>query len=128
MSGTGPATTRADGAGGRLLADLIEDPARVEAVPPGAVAPLLARLAALQSVLAARLLMVTAPTGGDGRGDPVLPADRLLAPEEAAPLLGVSVRWLYRHAKRLPFTRRLSRKALRFSESGLRKWAAAKKA
>lgn len=118
---------RADGAGGHLLAELVADPARVAGVPLEAVAPLLARLAALQSALAARLLMVVAPTGGDGRGEVPSPADRLLTPEEAAPLLGVSVRWLYRHAKRLPFTRRLSRKALRFSEAGLRRWQATKK-
>jgi hypothetical protein len=31
-------------------------------------------------------------------------------------------RWLYR--RRLPFVKRLSRKCVRFSETGLRKWAA----
>ena len=55
-------------------------------------------------------------------------ADQLLTPEEAGQLLGVTPRWLYRHAKRLPFTRRLSRKTLRFSEAGLRRWQAAQKA
>ena len=50
--------------------------------------------------------------------------DRLLAPAEAAGLLRVSVRWLYRHASRLPFTRRLSRKALRFSEAELIRYLA----
>lgn len=53
--------------------------------------------------------------------------DRLLDAEEAASLLKVTPRWLYRHAKHLPFTRRLSRKALRFSEAGLLKWRAARK-
>ncbi len=53
-------------------------------------------------------------------------ADQLLTPEEAGRLLGVTPRWLYRHAKRLPFTKRLSRKALRFSEKGLRRWLAAR--
>ena len=48
--------------------------------------------------------------------------DRLLKPEEAARMLNVTPRWLYRHAKKLPFTRRLSRKALRFSEAGLLRW------
>jgi predicted DNA-binding transcriptional regulator AlpA len=50
------------------------------------------------------------------------PGDRLLTVEETAPLLGVAPRWLYRHANGLPFTRHLSRKALRFSEAGLRRW------
>ena len=54
-------------------------------------------------------------------------AERLLGPPEAAALLGVTVTWLYRHAGQLPFTRRLSRKALRFSVAGLRRWLAARK-
>lgn len=48
------------------------------------------------------------------------PPDRLLTPDEAAAMLGVSVRWLYRHAGKFTFTRRLSRKVLRFHEPGLR--------
>jgi len=48
--------------------------------------------------------------------------DRLLKPEEAASLLGVSVGWLYRHASQFAFTRRLSRKVLRFQESGVRRF------
>ena len=54
-------------------------------------------------------------------------ADHLLTPEEAGRMLGVTPRWLYRHGKRLPFTKRLSRKVLRFSEAGLRRWLATKK-
>jgi predicted DNA-binding transcriptional regulator AlpA len=54
-------------------------------------------------------------------------ADRLLTPTEAAAVLNVTPRWLYRHAKRLPFTRRLSRKALRFSEAGLSRWQATRR-
>jgi excisionase family DNA binding protein len=53
--------------------------------------------------------------------------DRSLTVEEAADRLGVSVNWLYRHAKKLPFSERISRKNLRFSEAGLRKWLATKK-
>ena len=54
--------------------------------------------------------------------------DRLLTAEEAAAILGVTPRWLYRHAKGLPFAKRISRKCLRFVESGTRKWLATKKA
>ena len=54
-------------------------------------------------------------------------SDKLLTPEEAAEILGQKVRWLYRHAAILPFTRRISRKNLRFSEAGLRRWISAKK-
>jgi predicted DNA-binding transcriptional regulator AlpA len=53
--------------------------------------------------------------------------DCLLTPEVAAQRLGQTRRWLYRHAKTLPFARRLSRKALRFSERGLERWLAARR-
>jgi predicted DNA-binding transcriptional regulator AlpA len=48
--------------------------------------------------------------------------DRLLDVTEAAALLCVAPRWLYRHASNLPFTRRIGAKALRFSERGLHRW------
>jgi predicted DNA-binding transcriptional regulator AlpA len=48
--------------------------------------------------------------------------DRLLTAEQAAALLNVAPRWCYRHAAELPFTRRIGRKTLRFSEAGLRRW------
>lgn len=53
--------------------------------------------------------------------------DRLLSVREAAEILKVTPQWLYRHARHLPFSRRLSRKALRFSEAGLRRWAASRR-
>ena len=49
-------------------------------------------------------------------------ADRLLTAEQAAAVLGVSKKWLYRRAARLPFARHLSGRTLRFSEVGLRRW------
>jgi predicted DNA-binding transcriptional regulator AlpA len=61
---------------------------------------------------------------GTGKHDE---ADRLLTPQEAAALIGQTVNWLYRHSAKLPFARRISRKNLRFSEAGLRRWIAAKK-
>jgi len=54
-------------------------------------------------------------------------ADVLLTPEEAAAIMNVERRWLIRHSRRLPFTRRISRKNLRFSEAGIRRWLATKK-
>ncbi len=53
--------------------------------------------------------------------------DRLLTVDEAAQQLDVKPGWLYRHADRLPFTRKLSRKMLRFSERGLRRWRATRR-
>lgn len=58
---------------------------------------------------------------GNGKAPVPAPA-RLLTVREAAPRLGVSARWLYRHAKTLPFAKRLADKTLRFDETGLTHW------
>ena len=52
--------------------------------------------------------------------------DRLLDAEEAANILSVSPDWLYRHAHRLPFTRKLAPRMLRFSYQGIQKYLASK--
>ena len=59
-------------------------------------------------------------------GGHVLEKDKLLTPQEAAEMLGQTVRWVYRHAPQWTFTRRLSRKCLRFQENALRRYAAAR--
>ena len=48
--------------------------------------------------------------------------DRLLDAQEASKLLCVSSDWLYRHGKKLPFTRKLGPKMLRFSSQGIQKY------
>ena len=53
--------------------------------------------------------------------------DRLLDTEEASKLLGMSRHWLYRHAKKLPFARKLGPKNLRFSYQGIQKYLATRK-
>ena len=53
--------------------------------------------------------------------------ERLLNAEEAAAIIGMSPDWLYRHAKKLPFTRKLGPKTLRFSHQGILKWLASRK-
>ena len=53
--------------------------------------------------------------------------DRLVDAGEAAKILSVSVEWLYRNAKRLPFTRKLGHKMLRFSSVGIQKYLAVRK-
>lgn len=50
--------------------------------------------------------------------------DDLLRVREAAERLNVSRRWLYDHADKLPFTKRLTTGALRFSARGLERWKA----
>lgn len=93
-----------------------------ELLPPGS-ALTIPREALLQ-LLAARGAAVESGNGKLASAEPKpAPApDRLLDAEEAAALLGMAPRWLYRHADSLPFTRRLGRKALRFSEQGLHRW------
>ena len=53
--------------------------------------------------------------------------DRLLDADEAAKILSVSEDWLYRHAKKLPFSRKLGHKMLRFSYQGMVKWLSTRK-
>ena len=53
--------------------------------------------------------------------------ERLLTAEEASRILSVSPDWIYRNAKKLPFTRKLGPKMLRFSYQGLLRWLATRK-
>jgi len=53
--------------------------------------------------------------------------DRFLDAQEAATLLSVSEDWLYRNAKKLPFTKKLGPKMLRFSYKGIIKWLESRK-
>lgn len=92
------------------LAEVLEDPARVEELPAEAARALLVRLMALQPLLVTRAL-----------AGPTTAADRLLTPGEAAAKLGQSLSWVYKHAATLPFTVRNGR-ALRFSEASLEAW------
>ena len=106
------------------LNELIRHPDRACRIPLEVIPALLAQLAAVQSVLAA--LLADAPVKSGVR--PFNPEpDTLLTADQAAKILNVTPRWLYRHAKRLPFTRRLSRKVLRFSKAGLLRWQAIKR-
>ena len=54
-------------------------------------------------------------------------ADRMITAEEAAEMLSMSTDWLYRNAKKLPFTRKLGPKMLRFSQQGIVKWLPTRK-
>ena len=54
-------------------------------------------------------------------------SDRLLTAEEAARMLSVSPDWLYRNVRKLPFSRKLGPKMLRFSKLGIEKWIAVRK-
>jgi excisionase family DNA binding protein len=60
--------------------------------------------------------VLTAPANGSGEG--------LLTVDQAAARLGVTVPYLYRRAKSLPFARKVSHKQLRFDPAGLDGWLA----
>jgi len=64
--------------------------------------------------------------GASGAPDPTHapPAAELLTVAEAARLLHTSVKWLYRRADTLPFTRRLSPHVVRFDAAALARWVA----
>jgi predicted DNA-binding transcriptional regulator AlpA len=67
------------------------------------------------------------PASAPASAVPAWSEDDLLTIDEAAARLRVSPRWLYRHAKNLPFSRKLSRKVLRFSRAGIARWLATRR-
>jgi hypothetical protein len=102
---------------GTSIASLLGDPGSAAGLSCEEAASLLSRLAAVQSALATRV--AAGPPSAPGRAaEPA--SDRMLSPAEAAALLGVPIRWLYRNKRKLGVVR-LSRKVLRFPEAELRK-------
>ena len=93
----------------------LPDVAAVASVPIDVLPGIVVQLAALQGAVGARL--AHGPREDDR-------PERLLTVKEAAPILGMSDDWLYRHADRLPFTRRPGPHTLRFSERGLMRYLA----
>jgi predicted DNA-binding transcriptional regulator AlpA len=102
------------------LVDFLQVPERFDQIAAGDVFDLLAELEMVRLRLLARLFGVLAASR-DARESPHV-RDRLLTAPDTAAVLRVTTRWLYRHHKSLPFTRRLSGRALRFSERGLHRW------
>jgi len=94
--------------------DLVANPARVADVRIDDLPALLIKLTTLTAAVAARL-----QSPPQGKPDD----DRLLDVAEAAAMLGRSPDWLYRHAKTLPFSRRLNG-MVKFSRQGLQKYLA----
>ena len=101
---------------------LLADSSRLAALTPEQERSLVASVRAVvgeeQPPRPALALVSTAPAWSE---------DDLLTIDEAAARLRVSPRWLYRHAKTLPFSRKLSRKVLRFSRAGLARWLATRR-
>ena len=73
------------------------------------------QLARLAEQVAARL--------SDGNHHaPATEEDQLLSAPEAAAKLGVKLRWLYGHARTLPFVVRLPGRGVRFSARGIQQY------
>ena len=107
-----------------VLSALRQAPGRASEVPVEQIPALVAELAseqaalsAIQGMLTARLLMTPAEHVSNG-------GDRLLTAAQVAGVLGVTKRWVQRRARRLPFSRRISVRSVRYSEAGLNRWMA----
>jgi hypothetical protein len=92
------------------------DVARVECLSGDEAATALAELSALQAALVARLPSAKAQPNPEARD---VALDRLLTAEEVSARFKRSKDWVYRRAKKWPFTVREGRKTVRFSERGL---------
>ena len=109
---------------GASLDSLLADPSTAARVSREDAVLLLTRLASLQLALLQAACAVATPAHRD-LDRPT--DDRMLEASEAAAMLGVSVRWLYRQAKQLPFTRPIAPKIVRFSRQGIQRWLATRK-
>lgn len=88
--------------------------AALDAIEPGAIPAAILRLTA-------RLVAAPAPHAAQPQ------ADDLLAPDEAAALLGTTVRWVWRHGRELGAVR-VSRRKLRLSRKKIMRWLDARRA
>jgi predicted DNA-binding transcriptional regulator AlpA len=111
------------------IASLVANPSSVAGVPVDRIPSLVVELAseqsalaALQGALSARLLVSQLSAAAQENS-----GERLLTAEEVATVLGVTRRWVQRRARRLPFARRISEHAIRYSESGLKRWMSNRK-
>jgi hypothetical protein len=99
---------------------LVRDPGQAAGLPPEIRRVVMLQCVALIGACAVAESPVTLPAS------PTEP-DQYVSATEAARLLGVTSRWLYRNKRRLPFVRPLSRKVLQVSLPALRRWQLAQK-
>lgn len=112
--------------------ELLRDPSRLDGLDPAALAALAVKATSAAALIAARLTAAACagPVPAKApRAARQLPQDGpTISADAAAALLCKPRRWLFTHAHRLPFVRRISRKHLVCDEAGLRAWIAAKAA
>ncbi len=101
------------------LAELVQDPTRASDTPPGIIPAFLSQIAAVQGALSAQLIRAFAREQAE---EDTRRADRLLTAAAAAARLAVTKYWLYEHARQLPFTVRIGRRGVRFSEKGIERY------
>jgi hypothetical protein len=103
------------------LDEIARDPQKAANLPAHALRSLIVRTATLQNLLLAALM--TAEAEEPAAAVPAAPeTDRMLTPDEAAAICGLPRRYLLRATRGKPFRRDFSRKRIRFSEIGLRRW------
>ena len=99
---------------GSTLVDLINDPSLAKTFNSEQAIDLLSGIASIQPILLA--------VAYSGKVENKPTGDSLLSVGAVASRLDCDPDWVYRNTDKLPFTRRLSSKQLRFSEKGLEKY------
>ena len=89
---------------------------------PNQLPAISAALSAVAAAAGARLVLVN----GQAEDHNFCAPDVNLSAPDAAHRLGVSVDWLYKHHRKLPFARKIGRRVL-FSARGLENWNRRKK-
>ena len=99
------------------LDEIAGDPSKAELLSYQDIWDLMVRVNGLQSILLGRLACLSQSVSKSS-----LQGDQLLDVNETAKKLSVSKDWLYRNSNKLPFTRRLGPRKLRFSDRGIEKY------
>ena len=99
------------------LQDIAESPALASGLPPDVVDALLGECSVFRGTLVNRILALR--VNGSSQTDRPTEGARLLNVREAAAKPGTTEDWLYRHAADLPFTARVGKKRVRFSDAGM---------
>jgi hypothetical protein len=98
---------------------IADDPRCLLGLSKSAAAPLMLRLAAALTAVAAW----AANEDSSEQPSALAPAaDRMLTVRETAELLRHKPRWIYDNADHLPFVHRVSSKSFLCSENGIRRW------
>jgi hypothetical protein len=101
------------------LAEVLQAPALVEALPPDVLGRYYATVAGLEALMRAKLMAASMTTAAMALPATPKAEERWLTPGEAAAAFGVSKRWLLSHQEQIPGRRRLSRKVIRFEAGAL---------